>query len=346
MLGLTKPVDDDGDKGGGDPLAEQARLAGAPTLEELLAAKQRQSEQAAADDAKAKLAAPTQADAEPQKPAPVAPAAPVAGTAVAVVAANGLQVIDYGEDADAGYENIGKEDISVPFLLILHPQSPTMLDGKEGHKLGLLMNNVTQEVYDTLDFVPAATTHVFNEWKPNQGGYVGTHAQESELVKAAVASQAFGEYKTPEGNDLIETCYVHGIAIDRKTGVEMAMTIPFKSTGIKVYKNWITNARTQLYQMADGHKAVMPLMSHVFKLTTMKKTNGQNVYFILVVTWAFENAKKSTLLANDPLFQAAVGVNKVVRSGKVKTDYAATGGSDGNAEAKGDRKVNEKDIPF
>lgn len=306
---------------------------------------------AIADDGEAadKLAALQGADAQASTEQP---AAKPVGTAVATIAANGLQVIDFGDDADAGYENQSKDDIAVPFFLILHPQSPSVLEGTPGHTIGRIINSVTQELYDELWFVPATTTHVFNEWKPNMGGYVGTHEPESPLVKAAKATQVFGEYKTPEGNDLIETFYTHGIAIDPKTGAEMPGTIPFKSTGIKGYRNWITNARTQLYVKGDGSKAVMPLMSHVYKLTSLKQTKEKNIFFNFVITWAKGDpvsAKASTLLPSDALFQAAVGVNRAVNSGKQKTDFAQAGaavpgeGKGGGGAAAG---VKEADIPF
>lgn len=291
-------------------------------------------------------------EAKPAAAAPVTPPTPATGTAVATVGANGLQVIDYGDDADAGYENTTKDDIAVPFFLILHPQSPTVLEGKPGHTIGKIINSVTQELYDELWFVPATTTHVFNEWKPNQGGYVGTHDPESALVKAAKQTQEFGEYKTPEGNDLIETFYAHGMAVDPKTGVEMPATIPFKSTGIKGYRNWITNARTQLYVKGDGQKAVMPLMSHVYKLTVKKETKNNNIFFNFVISWAKGDpvsAKASTLLPSDSLFQAAVGVNRAVNSGKMKTDFAGAGASapgEGKGSGGAAGSVNEKDIPF
>lgn len=245
----------------------------------------------------------------------------------------------YEEYAGAGFENQTSDDYTIPFLQILQALSPQLQDNDD-LKQGMIINTVTGEVFagkEGIAFVPATTDHVYVEWKPRDagGGFVGVHQVDSELVRSCVANQEFGQYTTPEGNDLIETFYVYGIAID-SDGNPSEAVLAFSSSKIKKYKAWMTKAKTIQIQLADGRRIPAPLFAHRYKLKTESEKNAKGTFF----NWsaiAFDgaNALEARLLPDDPIFQAAVSIKKMLEEGKATADYASQAPGSGDDAAQG-----------
>jgi hypothetical protein len=182
-------------------------------------------------------------------------------------------VFDFGQDSGLGFENQTQADMSVPFLNILQGLSPQVQEEDSPYKAGMIYNTVTEEAYKGsvgLSIIPVETEHKFVEYVPRDagGGFVAVHEDNSLIVeKAKAASKAFGKYKTPEGNDLVETFYVY--ALDAETGGYLV--IPFSSTKIKVYRNWKTCVNLFNHR-AFGIPGKPPLFAHIVRLTTEKES--------------------------------------------------------------------------
>ncbi|MCK5018922.1 MAG: hypothetical protein KAS32_17805 [Candidatus Peribacteraceae bacterium] len=91
---------------------------------------------------------------------------------------------DYGAFGDSGYEGTSRDDFSIPYLSVLQQLSPQLKKKDaayiENAEEGMLLNTVTQEVYDGAEgvlFQPCATEHAFVEWIPRKagGGCAGVH---------------------------------------------------------------------------------------------------------------------------------------------------------------------------
>jgi hypothetical protein len=255
---------------------------------------------------------------ETQKPA-TAVAAQTTNTAVAEYGA-------YADYAGAGFENQTSEDYSIPFLQILQALSP-QLQTNDGLKQGMILNTVTGEVWDGkkgIAFIPATTQHTYVEWKPREkgGGFVGVHEITSDLVRhAKEASTEFGKYGTPDGNELIETFYVYGIAVD-EGGDAQEVVLAFSSAKIKKYKGWMTKAKTVQIPLPDGRRIPAPLFAHRYRLKTVSEKNSKGTFFNWdAISFDGENAQGARLLPSDPLFQAAVNIKTLLESGKARANY-------------------------
>ena len=205
------------------------------------------------------------------------------GGAVAKTKKNEVVAYDYGDYQGAGYEGTSQEDFAIPYLNLLQAMSPECgAEGDdqkvEGASPGMLMDSVSQTLYDPkkgVVFVPVATQHMFVEWRPREsgGGIVARHAIDAELVKTCKAEGEFGDYKTPEGNDLIETFYMFGYLLDDADSAEpgQPVVVSFWSTKIKVYKRIMQTLRT--------FKGRPPIFANRLLIQSAAEKNNQGNFF-------------------------------------------------------------------
>lgn len=233
-------------------------------------------------------------------------------------------VYDYGNDAGAGYENQTSEELQIPFLAVLQAGSPQCTGEKDvkGARPGLLYNTVTEEILgESLLFVPALREHIFVEWTPRNkgGGFKGRFRRDDELVMKAIADAAeFGKYKTPAGNDLVETFYLYGTIV-RDDGELQAVVIAFSSTKIKVFKQYNTKMNMFTVQDAQGRKVKPPRYAHLLRVGVRGEKNAKGNFFNFTLTPAVDGAVKlSLLLADDPRYQAARALGELVAAGKAR----------------------------
>jgi hypothetical protein len=251
----------------------------------------------------------------------------------------------YADYAGAGFENQTSDDYSIPFLQILQALSPQIQEN-DALRQGMILNTVTGECWDGkkgIAFVPATTQHVYVEWKPRDagGGFVGIHEVNSELVNhAKAASSEYGKYNTPDGNELIETFYVYGIALDDDGNASEAV-LAFSSTKIKKYKGWMTKAKTIQIPLPDGRRIPAPLFAHRYRLKTVSEKNNKGQFFNWdAIVFDGTNAQEARLLPDDPLFQSAVNIKNLIEQGKARAAYEsqAPGSSDDEAQGTGGGK--------
>ena len=86
-----------------------------------------------------------------------------------VTKGGGTAVMDpnlFGADAGLGMENLGQEDLALPFLKILSGLDP-LLDQNEDARKGDIYNTVSGQVYkgkDGIKVVPCAYQRKFIQW--------------------------------------------------------------------------------------------------------------------------------------------------------------------------------------
>ncbi len=263
------------------------------------------------------------------------------------VTATNLPAVDYDYSAytGQGFEGQTRDDLAVPFLGVLQANSP-LVDRVAEAKAGMLLNTVTNEIFDGkkgLLFVPATTQHVVVEWKPRDqgGGFVAIHALDSDIVVKAKAEQEFGKYKTVKGdlksNDLVETFYVYGILTSEDGSRNEQIILAFTSTKIKVYKRWMTKARTVQVQLPSGQRINPPLFAHKYRVTTIKEENSKGSFYNLQIDFdgAAENCRIAT---SDPLFKAALGFSDLIKGGEIRAAY--------DSQTQTGDAAGDDDIPF
>ena len=259
-----------------------------------------------------------------------APGQDIAASGAAAPTSQALALNDaYAEFAGGGFENQTQADYSIPFLQILQALSPQLQDPETTLKQGMIINTVTGEVFagnKGLAFVPALTQHEFIEFKPRDsgGGFVGRHAVDSDLVKAAIAASTdYGKYTTPDGNELIETFAVYGMAVTDE-GDSIQAVVAFSGAKIKKYKAWMTKAKTIQIQLTDGRRIPAPLFAHKYRLKTVIEKAPKGTFYNWVIEFDGASALECRLAPSDPLFQDAVAIKGLLDSGQARAAYEST----------------------
>lgn len=187
-----------------------------------------------------------------------------------------LEFIDK-KDSVEGFEGINIDTIAIPFIKIAQDLSPQLKKTKpeyiEGLEVGDMFNTVTGVKYGkSFDFTVIKFEHIYTEWKPDRGGFVGYHTPD-QAYQLAVSSK-FNQMKTAEGNDLVETYMYYIIIAGReKDGVAI---LSVSSTGIKNAKK--LNSVMNMQYFSNGDKALPYHQIHTAKSVLM--TSDKNEWFV------------------------------------------------------------------
>ena len=245
-----------------------------------------------------------------------------------------MAVMDYGEDEGAGHENLGKDDFAIPFLLLLQPLSPPVVEGRA--KAGDLYNTLTEEVIpgsEGVRLVPVLTQHVYTRWVPRDagGGFRGQHDPASPEVKEAQkqSGKVFGkltivapnEKGEQEKNEMVETFYLYAQLLDKNLQPAGGCIINFYSTKIKLYKQMMTKIAEVRVQAPDGRKVKPPLFAHPLHLTTVSQKNNKGTFYNFVIRPVKGSVMESLLAPDHAAVQAGSALLKLIQSGDAKVDF-------------------------
>lgn len=252
-----------------------------------------------------------------------------------------LVLLDYGEDANEGFEGQTQDDLAIPFLALLQDLSPQVTDGTiPNAKAGLLFNTVTEELLgESVEFIPGLRQRCFVEWVPRKqgGGFVARHEVDSPIVKEAIgASKTFGKYTNPEtGNDLVETIYLYGVLCP-PDGDTYPIVIAFTSTKIGVFRKWNTKVNMLTIQVGD-RKQRPPRYAHRVRVRSTRQTNrAKQSFYNFVLEPAETDMRSSLLRPDDPRFLAAKKVREMVLSGAARAADETQAGAGGGDDDDGD----------
>lgn len=263
---------------------------------------------------------------------------------------------EYGEDEGKGYEHQSAADTRIPIISLCQDLSPAVKARKAN--VGDFVNTVTEQIWEGKNgflFVPATTRHTVVEWVPRDkgGGYRGQHALDSDIVLQAIEEHkknpdaGFGEWYTPDGNELVETFYVFGALCGEDGTAEGMVLVPFWSTKIRPYKGWMTRLRQTLITDAQGRRVRPPLYAHLTRIKSTMDRKGNNDFAIPVIESGDQRGIVQSLLRpDDERFMMAKACMQLVDSGDAKVDYSATRGEEGGETMKGDNLVDKSGKPI
>ena len=237
-----------------------------------------------------------------------------------------LMSFDYGDDAGEGYDPESAGDIQIPFVTALQALSPQVKKvdkgGIEGAEIGMLYNNVTNGLSDSIRFVPAISKKLYVEWRTRKegGGYVAAHDLGSDIVQGFKAKGERGPWATDGGkNEIIETQYLYCLVVDEEndpTGEFFVLS--FTSTKLSSWRKWNTSIHTFRIPGPGGRKVQPPLYAHVVELKTKEQSNKHGDFYNFVLSPADGEMKKSLVGPQSAAFQAAKDYRAMVESGVAK----------------------------
>ena len=228
------------------------------------------------------------------------------------------------EDAGAGQEGMGREDLMIPRLSILQQMSSQVnkRDGSyvEGAEPGFILDNVGAKAIDGekgITVVPISYRRAHIEWKPDRGGLVADHGSDSSCLERCTRGGK-GEYLTDEGNEIVPTGEYFVFMID-DDGFSPAMLSMAKSQ-LKRARQW--NSIINRLMIDAGGKRINPAMFWTsYQLTTVPEENDQGSWFGWSVKM-LHDAASGGIIANHPegkdIYLAARDFKSQLASGGVR----------------------------
>lgn len=231
--------------------------------------------------------------------------------------------MDFSADAGLGNENVRPKDMAIPFLCILQKNSPQVDPDSpkfvEGAEVGMIFNNVTNEIYDGktigITVVPCTFAPKVVEWVPREqgGGIVNTFEPTDAAVQKALSANLRNDKNklvNEAGNLMVDTAYHFVVYVD--DGQIRPAVIGMTSTQLKTSRAWNSTIQTQTETTPEGKIVPAPRCSRVYQLTTAVETKDQYTYY----NWRVKLAKK---VDDIELYEAARSFTKAVTAGAVQT---------------------------
>jgi hypothetical protein len=211
---------------------------------------------------------------------------------------------------ETGFEDFTQADLAVPFLIVLQKGHPQVEEGNPkavpGAKAGMLMNTVTNELFDGklgVEVILVHRIHNFLEWIPRDdgGGLVNVFAANDPVVLdiQRKAGRKFGKLKIGDNNDLVETFNVFCL-MTKPNGQRERIVLGFSSTNIRPYKNWMTQAMSQTHQLEGGQQAPLPMWAHRYRVTTQFQQKKGNSWYTFNVGFSDGSAEKARIPEDAP----------------------------------------------
>ena len=187
-------------------------------------------------------------------------------------------------DADKGSQNMGQDDLALPFLKVLGQLSPEVnkRDGKyvEGAEPGMILNSVTNEVFDGtkgVDVLPVFYERKYVEWADrgdSRGAPVAIHNAESDIVSTTTRDKSFKD-RLPNGNYLENTANHFVIVLGKSP---QSALLSMKATQLKVSRKWNSIMMGIKLQGQNG-LFTPPTYSHIYNLKTVQMSNDKGTWF-------------------------------------------------------------------
>lgn len=253
------------------------------------------------------------------------------------------EVMDFGDDAGAGLENLSMSERLTPFLRMLQGLSPEVNESKpeyiDGARIGQILDTATKNLYsgkEGVDLIVCARDYHYGAWLPRDdgGGFRGMHSPDEPLVRKLIAEH--GRFKklpfvNDEGEsvDLVETgqlYVIYGPAGDLRLDTSRRAIIAFTSTAMPVYQGYLERHANWKWRQADGQMRPAALWSYKWRLTTRSQTNKKGDFFNwnLGLAPPATNYKDALYMRDDPeLYAAGKEFNAMYKEGKVKADYTS-----------------------
>jgi len=182
-------------------------------------------------------------------------------------------------DAGQGMENMGQEDLALPFLKILSGNSPE-LDEYEAARKGDIYNTVTSAIYKGktgIRVVPCSYQRRFIQWAPRgigSGAPTAIYEPGEARPDTERSSDDNKDYVTDGSGEYIEETHQHFVLLLTEDGAAETALIAMKSTQLKKSRKWNSIMASRSMQGANG-PFTPPRFSHIYHLKTYGEENAK-----------------------------------------------------------------------
>jgi hypothetical protein len=182
-------------------------------------------------------------------------------------------------DAGAGMDNMGTEDLALPFLKILSGLDPVLDENEEARK-GDIYNTVTSTPYKGkvgVRVVPCAYQRRFIQWSPRgsgNGAPIGIFDPSQERPKTERSPDDNKEYVVGGDGSYIEETHQHFVLLLKEDGTMETALIAMKSTQLKKSRKWNSMMASRTVKVKNG-SFTPPRYSHIYHLKTVSEENSK-----------------------------------------------------------------------
>jgi len=230
-----------------------------------------------------------------------------------------LAVNMFEADADKGSQNMGQDDLALPFLKVLGQLSPetNKRDGKyvEGAEPGMILNSVTNEIYDGtkgIQVLPAFYERKYVEWQDRgegKGAPAAIHNADGDIVSTTTRDKSFKD-RLPNGNYLENTAN-HFVVVLGKS--PQSALISMKATQLKISRKW--NSMMSGIKMKGKDGLFTPAsFSHIYRLKTTQLSNDKG-------TWFGWEVSKNGPITDTTLYNQAKTFSESIAKGAVRAKH-------------------------
>ena len=182
-------------------------------------------------------------------------------------------------DAGKGLENIGQDDLALPFIKILSGLD-SVLDELEEARKGDIYNTVSSKIYkgkQGIHVVPCSYQRRFIEWAPRGSGTgapLNIFTPENERPKTERSPDDNREYVVGGEGSYLEETHQHFVVIIEEDGSTSTALIAMKSTQLKKSRKWNSMIASRSLVGKNG-PFTPPRYSHVYLLKTVSEENSK-----------------------------------------------------------------------
>ena len=185
----------------------------------------------------------------------------------------------FEDEAGMGLENMGQDDLALPFIKILEALSAE-LDNLPTAQRGDLYNTVTGEVYkgkDGIKVVPVAYQRRFLQWAPRgegTGAPVAIFKPGDKMPETKRSDTDSKDYVQDGSGTYIEETHQHFVIVLHEDGSAETALIAMKSTQLKKSRK-LNSMISSLTMEGKNGRFTPPRFSHVYHFKTMTEENAK-----------------------------------------------------------------------
>ena len=225
--------------------------------------------------------------------------------------------------ADKGFEQMGANDLALPFLKVLGQLSPQVTQGDPAFiadaRPGMIFNSVTQDLFDGqkgIEIVPCYYKLEYLEWPDRQEGAnapVNTYPADSDILSQTKRDEQNLD-RLPNGNYIQETASHFVLRVEDGQPQETAL-MSMKATQRKKSKMWNSMMRSVKEKRSDGKGFYTPaLFTQRYLLNTVLEKNAKGTWY----GWKISHVGP---VQNQMTLDAAMGFYDSCMKGNVNVKY-------------------------
>ena len=251
----------------------------------------------------------------------------------------------FEDDAGKGMENLGTEDLALPFLKVLSGNN-SELDTHETARKGDIYNSVTGVAYkgkEGVRVIPCSYQRRFIQWAPRgegSGGPVAIYEPGQTRPEAVRDFDKNGDNKDyltdGSGHYIEETAQHFVLLINEDDSIETAL-IAMKSTQLKKSRKWNSMMMSRSIKGKNG-PFTPPRWSHVYHMKTVPEGNSKG-------DWHGWEMSLEGPVTDANVYNRGKAFAESISSGDVVVKHTEEGNSDSKPAPAGG-EVLKDEIPF